>query len=171
MQARQSAYAAFKQSLMLDVQNLSYDWRQLHDLALRLDQGYAAAPSGSAKESAYNEARRMAYQQLPAAVDYELPRYSDFRQVEQLALYFDQLYTQAPSGSLKESTYRQIETRVYNEAGNRAQYELSRYPQQALFQIQDEYNQKFNQASSGSLKEAYFRQVRDIARNLLGYHP
>jgi hypothetical protein len=171
MQSRQTAYAAFKQSLLNDMQNLSYDWRRLHDLALRMDQGYNAAPSGSAKEAAYNEARRMAYQQLPAAVDSELPRYSDFRQVEQLALYFEQLFNQAPSGSLKESTYRQIEIRVFNEAGNRAQYELSRYPQQTLFQIQDEYNQKFNSAPSGSLKESYFRRVRDTARGLLGYHP
>lgn len=170
-QARQIAYAAFKRSVLNDVQALSYDWRRLHDLALRMDQAYGAAASGSPKEAAYNEARRLAYQNLPGAVDQEMSRYADFRQVEQLAMYFEQLYGQAPSGSLKEGTYRQIQLRAYAVAGDRAQYELSRYPSYQLMQIESEYSQKYNQAASGSTKEAYFRRVRDIARNLLGYRP
>jgi len=171
IQARQAAYTAFKSSLLQDVQNLSYDWRQLHDLALRMDQAYAAAPSGSQKEAAYNEARRLAYQNLQPSVEQELPRYRDFRQIEQLAIFFDGLYVQAPSGSLKEGVYRQIELRAFNEAVSRANYELPRYPQQHLFQIQDEYHQKYSAASSGSTKENYYRQIRDIARSLLGYRP
>jgi hypothetical protein len=170
-QARGLAYNAFHNSILGDVQALSYDWRQLHDLALRLDQAYGAAPSGSQKEAAYNDARQLAYRNLPGAVEQELPRYNDFRQLEQLALYFDHLYAQAPSGSLKEGVYRQLETRVFNEASSRAQYQLRQYPQQSLYQIQAEYDQKFNAAPSGSLKESYYRGIRDLTRSLMGYHP
>lgn len=170
-EARRMAYTAFKQSILNDVQNLSYDWRRLHDMALRLDQAFNQAQSGSQKEAAYNEARRMAYQNLPGAVEQELPRYRDFRQLEQLALYFDNLYNQAQSGSLKEGTYRRIEIRVFDEARARADWELRNLPQQSLYNVQAEYDQKFNQARSGSLQESYYRRIRDLARSLMGYRP
>ncbi|MBC7465024.1 MAG: hypothetical protein H7256_03455 [Bdellovibrio sp.] len=53
------------------------------------NQKYAAAPSGSVKEKAYNDASRWAYQMMPNALAQELNQYQDFRQVEQLAAYFD----------------------------------------------------------------------------------
>jgi hypothetical protein len=171
IQARTPAYNAFKRALQDDVWALSRDWRELHDLALRLDAQYSAAPSGSQKEAAYNDARRLAYQEMPRSVEAELPYYRDFQEVENLAAYFEGLYNAAPSGSLKESTYRQIQVRSYDEAGRRADRELRSYPYQSLQRVEAEYNQKYNAAPSGSLKEGYFRRVRDLARSLLGYRP
>lgn len=37
--------------------------------------------------------------------------------------------------------------------------------QHELWQIQKEYNRRFNAAPTGSAQEAYFRQIRDTARN------
>lgn len=170
-EAMRSAYTAFRSAILEEVRAISYDWRRLHELALRLDQAYAQASAGSQKEAAYNEARRLAYQNLPSSVEQELPRYQDFRQLEEFGLYFERLYVSASAGSLKENVYRQIYRRVFDEALNKARWQLRTYPHQALYQIQDEYNRKYTSASAGSFKESYYRQIRDLARSLLGQYP
>ena len=169
-QARQIAYQAFNNSLQQDVQNLQYtnDWRQMHSMALDLDQKYNAAPSGSAKETAYNQARQTAWRSMPNSVAQEVQQTANFSQIENLAGYFESLYNAAPSGSLKEQTYSQIKTQTYQAAVSRFQQSVYQYNQQSLYQIQADYNAKFNAAPSGSAKESYCRQIRDIARRQLG---
>lgn len=166
-QVRDVTYQAFNQELQNYVQYFSNDWRQIHDLALQMDQKYAAAPSGSQKERVYNQARSTAYQRMPQAVDQEIYRLWNFREVENLAEYFSRLYSAAPSGSLKESVYRQIRTTSYTQASQKFAQQAYSMSQAELWQIQDEYNRKYSAAPSGSASESYYRQIRDQARSLI----
>jgi hypothetical protein len=164
-QVRDTSYQAFNSELQRYVQYFSNEWRQIHDLALQMDQKYAAAPTGSQKEKAYDQARRTAYQRMPQAVDQELYRTYNFRDAERLGEYFSQLYAVAPTGSLKESTYNQIRRSAFNQALQKFSQQAYSMPQQELWQIQEEYNRRFSAAPTGSAQEAYFRQIRDMARN------
>lgn len=168
---RQSAnisYAGLDRALQMEVQRLSYDWRQLEVLANDLYTKYAQANSGSLKEQAYLRATRQAYASLEPAVQNEINRAYDFRQVEQIADYFYRVYQQANSGSLKEQTAGRINRQAYSSAVSKFQAQAYSMPQQQLYQIQDEYHRRYQQASSGSAAENYARQIRDIARSLLG---
>jgi hypothetical protein len=164
-QVRDTSYQAFNTELQNYVQYFSNDWRQIHELALQMDQKYAAAPSGSQKERAYNQARQTAYQRMPQAVDQELYRLYNFREAERLAEYFSQLYSVAPTNSLKENTYYQILRNAFNHAIQKFSQQAYSLPQKELWQIQEDYNRRYNAAPTGSAREAYFRQIRDIARN------
>lgn len=166
-QAMQIAYREFNTALLRDVQNLQYDWRNLHNLALQLDQKYQQAPSGSQKESAYRQAMTTAWNQFPQAVLFEAQRSSDFRYHESLGVYFDQLYQTAPSGSKKETTYQQVETQVFDLGVNSFRSQAYTFPQPMLYQIQAEYDQKYKSARSGSRLERFYIQIRDIARSLI----
>ncbi len=166
-QVRDVSYQAFNQELQNYVQYFSNEWRQINDLALQMDQKYAAAPSGSQKERAYDQARRAAYQRIPQAVDQELYRLWNFRDVENMADYFTSLYNAAPSGSLKESVYRQVKTSAYAQALQKFSQQAYSMSQQELWQVQDEYNRKYSAAASGSAVETYYRQIRDQARGLI----
>lgn len=165
-EATQIGLDSFNRTLEQDVRALSYDWRQLHQIALEMDQKFNAATSGSKKERAYDHARNTAFGMLTFSVQNELRRVYDFRMIEETALYFDQLFNAATSGSLKERTYDQIRRSAFQEAVARFQRNARQYD---LYAIQEEYNRKFNSATSGSAKENYFRQIRDIARQLMGY--
>lgn len=166
-QVRDTSYAVFNQELQNYVMYFSNDWRQIHELALQMDQKYAAAPSGTQKERAYDQARRAAYQRIPQAVDQEMYRIWNFRELEQMGEYFNNLYAAAPSGSLKENVYNQIRRSAYNLAGSKFSQQAYSMQQYELMQIQQEYNNRYNSAPSGSLQENYYRQVRDTARSLI----
>ncbi|MEK6628807.1 MAG: hypothetical protein AABY53_09285 [Bdellovibrionota bacterium] len=166
-QVRDTSYQAFHQALQEYVRQFGHDWRQLHNIALELDQKYNSAPSGSQKERAYDQARRQAYQMIPQAVDQEVNRMWDFREIERHGDYFNSLYNSAPSGSLKETVYNQVRRSVLNQAFSKFSSQAYSLPQQQLWQIQDEYNRRYNGAPRGSLLETYYRQVRDHARSLI----
>ncbi|MGZ3725462.1 MAG: hypothetical protein ACXWQQ_06665 [Pseudobdellovibrio sp.] len=168
-QVRDTSYQAFNQALQSYVQCFSNDWRQVNDLALQMDQKYAAAPSGSQKESAYNQARQTLYQRIPSLVDQELSRMYNFRDAETMADYFSTQYVAAPSGSLKESIYLQVRNSAYSQAQQKFSQQAYSMGQQDLWQVQDEYNRKYTAAASGSTQESYYRQIRDTARSLI--HP
>lgn len=162
-----TSYDRFNQALYDYAAVHSIDWRNVHDLALQMDQKYSAASSGSQKERAYDQARRTLYQRLPQALDQELQNVWNFRNVESYAQFFDQKYSAAPAGSLKESVYSQIFRSNYDLARNRFSQQAYSLTQQELWQIQEEYNNKYNSAPSGSVRENYFRQIRDQARSLI----
>ena len=166
-QERDVSYQSFNQALQDYVLRFSNDWRQINDMALQMDQKYAAAPSGSQKERAYDQARRSLYQRIPQAVDQEMQRMWNFRDVEIYADYFSQQYAAAPSGSLKENIYNQVMRSAFSQAQIKFSQQAYSMSQQELWQLQDEYNRKFAAAPSGSLKESYYRQVRDQARSLI----
>ena len=166
-QVRDVSYQAFNQALQDYVLRFSNDWRQINDLAMQMDQKYAAAASGSQKERAYDQARRALYQRIPQAVDQEMQGMWNYRDVERYAEYFSQQYAAAPSGSLKENIYNQIRRSAYSQAQAKFSQQSYSLSQQELWQIQEEYNQKYSAAPSGSLQESYFRQVRDQARSLV----
>lgn len=166
-QVRDVSYQAFNQALQDYILRFSNDWRQINDLAMQMDQKYTAASSGSQKERAYDQARRSLYQRIPQAVDQEIQRIWNFRDVEKYAEYFDQQYAAAPSGSLKENVYNQVRRSAYNQAQFKFSQQAYSFPQQQLWQIQEEYHQRYSAARSGSLQESYFRQIRDQARSLI----
>ena len=166
-QVRDVSYQAFNQALQDYVLRFSNDWRQINDLAMQMDQKYVAAPSGSQKERAYDQARRSLYQRIPQAVDQEMQRMWNFRDVENYAAYFSQQYVAAPAGSLKENVYNQIRRSAYSQAQSKFIQQAYSLPQQQLWQIQEEYNQKYTAAPAGSLQESYFKQIRDQARSLI----
>ena len=166
-QVRDVSYQAFNAGLQDYVLRFSNDWRQINDLAMQMDQKYAAAPSGSQKERAYDQARRSLYQRIPQAVDQEMQRMFNFRDVEGYADYFSQQYAAAPSGSLKENVYNQVMRSAYSQAQQKFAQQAYQLNQQQLWQVQEEYNQKYSSAPSGSLKETYYRQIRDQARSLI----
>ncbi len=169
-EARDVAYEAFNQHLQWEVENFGPDWRRLEQFALSLDQKYNAAPSGSAKERAYDQARRRAFDRLPETVRAEITRIYDFRAIEQLAQYFVNKYNAAPSGSVSESAYQESRDLSFYAAEERFRYNVYSYPQNQLYSIIEEYTQKYNAAQSGSRQESYFAQIRDIARGAL-YDP
>lgn len=166
-QVRDVSYQAFNQGLQDYVMRFSNDWRQINDLAMNMDQKFQAAPSGSQKERAYDQARRSLYQRIPQAVEAEMQRMYNFRDIENYADYFAQQYQAAPSGSLKEGVYNQVMRSAYSNAGSRFSQQAYQMSQQELWQLQQEYQQKFQAAPSGSLKEGYYRQIRDQARSLI----
>lgn len=166
-QVRDTSYAAFNQELQNFVMRFPNDWRQLHDLALQMDQKYNASSSGSQKERAYDQARRSAYSRIPQAVEQEYTRMWNFRDAERLAEYFHNLYNAASSGSLKENVYNQVRRSGYSHATSKFNQQAYQMPQYELMNIQQEYNNRYNAASSGSLQEGYYRQVRDTARSLI----
>lgn len=166
-QVRDVTYQAFSNELQRYVQYSTNDWRQVHDLALQMDQKYATAPTGSQKERIYDQARRIAYQRLPQLVDQSLQSVYNFRDAERFGEYFSSLYASAPTGSLKENVYNQIRRSSYNQAISRFSQQAYSMSQQELWQLQDEYNRRFSAAPTGSLQESYYRQIRDQARNLI----
>lgn len=168
-QVRDVAYQAFNQALQYYVQYYSADWRQLLNLAAQLDAKFNAAPSGSQKERAYDQARRLAYQRVPQSIEDELNRTWDYRSIETQAEYFTSQFNAAPSGSLKENIFNQARRSAYTHAFQKFSQQAYSMPAYQLWQIQEEYNSRFNAAPSGSLQEGYFRQVRDLARSL--YRP
>lgn len=168
-QVRDTAYQAFNQALHYYVQYYSADWRQLLNLAAQLDAKYSAAPSGSQKERAYNQARQLAYQRVPQSIEQELSQTWDFRALERHGEYFTAQYSAAPSGSLKENIFNQARRSAYNHAYQKFSQQVYSMPAYQLWQIQDEYHRRYTSAPSGSLQENYYRQVRDLARN--SYRP
>jgi hypothetical protein len=165
--ARDVAYAAFQRQLQIEVDNFGRDWRQMDEYALMLDGKYQATPSGSAKERAYDQARRLVFDRLPEAVRLELSQTFDFRLIEQVGLYFIGKYDRSPSGSVAEAAYRRTYDLALRMAVERFEYNSYSYSQNDLYYINDEYNRKFDSAPSGSQQESYFRQIRDIARRAL----
>lgn len=168
-QVRDSGYQAFSQALQYYIQYNLTDWRQIHNVALQMDQKYLAAPSGSPKEQVYNQARNIAFQRLPQALQNEIYRLYNYRDIENLGEYFNSLYLAAPSGSLKENTYNQLRLMAYSQAVSKFTQQGYTFSQPQLMQIQGEFNNRYNAAPSGSSQEAYYRQIRDSARSLI--HP
>ena len=162
-----TSYAKFNQALHDYAYGYSINWRDIHELALQMDQKFNAAPSGSRKEQAYDQARRTLFQRLPEVLDQELQNVWNFREVESYAQFFEQKFNAASSGSLKERVYGQIFRSNYSLAQSRFSQQANSFTQQELWQIQDEYNNKFKSAPSGSVRENYFRQIRDQARSLI----
>lgn len=137
--------------------------------AINWNQRYNQAPSGSWDESYARQNRDQSIQRAMSDIsNYSAFDGMSFRDIENFGLMMEQKYNQAPSGSALENLYRQARQIAFNAAVNSFQSEVMNMSQQYLYQIQDEYNQKYNQAPSGSAREQYFRQVRDIARSRLG---
>lgn len=166
-QASEVAFRAFNSALQEYFLRFVNDWRQIHDFSEQMNQKYSQATSGSLKEKAYDQARRTLYQRLSEEVDREIERMWNFRDIEGHANYFNQKYNEATSGSLKESVYNQIRQSAYNQAINKFSQQAYSLPQSELWQLQSEYNQKYSSATSGSLIENYYRQIRDKARSLI----
>ena len=143
---------------------------EIESFANEMTQKYNAAPAGSSLERMYDQARRIAFNQLIQTVQREMQSEYDFRNVEWQAQHYDQLYNASPSGSVGESAYNQIRRNAYAVALNLVSGQLYQMPQSEIYQIENEYSQKYNSAPAGSPAEQYFRQVRDMARNALG-HP
>lgn len=158
-------FAQFNRLVELEAQYLSYDSHQLHALANTYDSKYLQAAYQSAPQQAYDKARRALFGALPNAVMQEAYRLYSFRDVENLALHYDDLYLRAPYQSLAQQTYSQIGQQLFNEAKNRFQTQ-GRY--EDLYRLQDEYNRKYLQAPYGSRKQNYYQQIRDLARQMLG---
>jgi hypothetical protein len=165
-QAAQIGYDAFNRALQRDLQNIRYDWRQVHQFALEMDQKYNSSPAGSLKEHTYDQIRRSAWDITVQAAQGEISSTYDFRRNEDTALTFDQMYNSSPSDSLKGRAYDQIRWHAFNTAVENFRANGRMYD---LYSIQNEYNQKYNSAPSGSLKENYYRQIRDTARAMMGY--
>ncbi|MFZ4403385.1 MAG: hypothetical protein ACOYOK_04725 [Pseudobdellovibrionaceae bacterium] len=131
-------------------------------------QRYYQAPSGSwdesfAKEN-FNRASQQALQSLDSALTYQN---RDWRQAENLGLDLYQKYVQAASGSALERFYSQASTKAFDGTAQIFQnvaYQLSR---NELYQLAQDYSQRYNQAPSGSRSERFFSRMRDIARNAL----
>lgn len=169
LQVRNTAYQAFTQALQQYVQYYVADWRQLLNLAAQLDAKFNAAPSGSQKERAYNQARQLAYQKVPQSIEQEFNQTWDYRALERHGEYFTAQFNAAPSGSLKENIFNQARRSAYTHAYQKFSQQAYSMPAYQLWQVQEEYHSRFNAAPSGSLQENYYRQVRDLARSL--YRP
>ncbi len=140
---------------------------QLIRFGNELRQKYNQASSGSALERAYKQGYTRAFQQLPQVVSMENNYKRDFREVEFAAINFNNLYNKASSGSLEESAYRTSSTNSFNQAIQMFQNQARYMYRNDLLNIQAEYDRKYNQASSGSTTESYYRSIRDTARSYI----
>jgi hypothetical protein len=170
-QARDIAYEAFHRQLQWEVENFNRDWREMDQYALTLDQKYQATPAGSAKERAYDRARRTVFDRLPEVVRLELSQIYDFRNIEQVGIYFVSKYERSPSGSVAEVAYSRIYDMALPMAEDRFEYNSYSYSQNDLYYISEEYNRKFDSSPAGSRVERYYARIRDIARRALSHGP
>lgn len=168
-QSRKIVYIEFNQALTLDIRNNYHDWRDLQLKAKELDRKYQQAPSGSEKERAYNQARQQAWSLLPEKVQRETYRLHNFRQIENLAVYFESEYQRATSGSIEERTDSQLRQSLFSSAIEQFRTEAYSYPYDALYQLQGEYEQRYQSSPSGSSLEKYCAQIRDIARTSISH--
>ncbi len=144
-----------------------YPLATLERFATELGDKYSRAPSGSYIETIYNSGRRLAWDAYQAKGERNLSCYGlAWESARDGALYFDQLYNRAPSGSLSESAYRSLRLTAWNRA-TALLNEWFRYSNtqdfRSLDRLAQEFHSLYNQASSGSQRETFYNSARRIA--------
>lgn len=169
--ARQLVWPAYVNNVRNTLVCFGLDWRSVINKGLELDQLYQAAPSGSMKEGAYRQAEQMTWAQANEVLyrDLSWGRY-DFRGLEALGAEFQAGYAAATSGSMKEGFYDRARRTAYDSAYQTLSREIYSYSIQQLYGMEQEYNSRFQSAPSGSVQEAYYRRVRDLARQIINSH-
>ncbi|MBY0451999.1 MAG: hypothetical protein K2P92_03115 [Bdellovibrionaceae bacterium] len=109
-QARRIAYQRLPQTVDQSLQNV-YNFRDAESFGEYFSRLYAAAPTGSLKESVYNQIRRNAYNQ--AVSRFSQQSYSMSQQeLWQIQDEYNRRFSASPTGSLQESYNRQIRDRA-----------------------------------------------------------
>lgn len=165
-QARTIALNEFDQAIMEYV-NYVRNSNELESSGMNFRYKYNQAASGSALESSYRRAYQAAFNRLPSLVYEQNRQARDFRELERIMLDYQSKYNQASNGSVEEQAFRTIQNNTSNQALQLFQNQISYMNRYELQNIADIYNQKYNQASSGSAYENFCRQVRDMARSRL----
>ncbi|MBI3552479.1 MAG: hypothetical protein HY077_08165 [Elusimicrobia bacterium] len=145
-------------------------WRWITDAAERYEQRYQAAPGGSPEEAAAKELREFAWELAPQVLERQLAAVTgSFRGIEAMASEFEAGYQAAAGGSAREGFYNRARSVAYDAAVREAGATISGDPRpEVLAPLEQEYNAKYQSASGGSPSEAYFKKVRDLARQYLG---
>lgn len=109
-QARRIAYQRLPQTVDQSLQNV-YNFRDAESFGEYFSRLYAAAPTGSLKESVYNQIRRNAYNQ--AVSRFSQQSYSMSQpELWQIQDEYNRRFSASPTGSLQESYNRQIRDRA-----------------------------------------------------------
>lgn len=162
--ARRAAASGLQQNAILEIQS-AYDYQQALRLTLIADQKYQAASSGSLIEGVFNQVRQNGFeiskQKLQDFLRYQL---RDFREGERLFADFNGRYQSASSGSRVEDFYNFGRQQAAARTLEGFRSEAYRYSYNELRSLESEFNSKFQAASSGSLMESLYRQLRDEVR-------
>ncbi len=169
--ARRAAAQALQTQAAWEIQS-TYDYNQALQLTQDADRKYQNAPSNSLVESAYNAVRTQGWNITTQKFqDFANNQLQDFRETENLFLNFERNYQNAPSNSRIESFYNQGRQTLL-------QREIALFNSQASYMsysdlnaIANEYDRKYQSASSNSYSESLYRSIRDAARSRIGGNP
>lgn len=109
-QARRIAYQRLPQTVDQALQNV-YNFRDAESFGEYFSRLYAAAPTGSLKESVYNQIRRNAYNQAVSRFGQQSYSMSQ-QELWQIQDEYNRRFSASPTGSLQESYNRQIRDRA-----------------------------------------------------------
>lgn len=132
---------------------------------LRWDREYRAAPSGSWREREADARRREAYDRgLRLVSDPGALRGSGPAELERFALEMTRKYQAAPSGSLAEALYNSARRSAWQAFEEETADDLRRGGGwDRLVRDAEEFDSRYQRASSGSLEEAAFQRLRRTA--------
>ncbi|OFZ18602.1 MAG: hypothetical protein A2X94_01540 [Bdellovibrionales bacterium GWB1_55_8] len=148
------------------------EWRDMWSLARTYASFYASASSGSKAESAYLQLARTGYSETNRRFEHWI-KYSreSYAELEGLADELWTLYGRASSGSLEEAFAKNAGTLTYRYALERLNSSLGYYSTGELLDLQKVYDACYSRATSGSVKESYCRQARDLVRQEIMRRP
>ncbi len=168
--ARDVATRAFSQTLtneqMYQLQS-AYDYNQALQLTLNAENQYQAAPSGSTVEAVYNNIRAQGWTITNQKFQQFASQLQDFHQTETLYFQFENQYQAAASGSKIEAFYNQGRATLKQKDFELFTRDVNYMSYQQLASVEIDYENRYQSAASGSSIEAYYRTLRDIARNRL----
>jgi hypothetical protein len=169
LQAADLSWSAYTSQISAEINSDYRGWEASVATAQTLDQKYSASTSRSRAEKAYDEARHVAWefaeQSLRSSIAAQID--ADFRTFEELGVKLDQGYARATSRSLAEKFYDNTRRAVLDAAFMHYRARVPAMTNDELFQFQREYGWKYQQATSGSVLEAYYKSVQTEAQREL----
>lgn len=139
--------------------------QEIEAFADEQNRKYQSAPSGSALETLYSQARNIGYDAFQRQLQVEVDNLrGDWRQLDQYGMNMDRKYQSAPSGSEKERAYDRARRTVYDRLPEAVRRELSRvYDFRSIEETGLYFIRKYNASPSGSVAEAAYRRTNDLA--------
>jgi len=133
------------------------------------------ASSGSAREFAFRQLRNLAYQTAGDKLEQEY-RYGgmDFRSLQNQAIQMHNRYYNASSGSVAENLFRRVRDVALDAALETFRGQIAYISMPQLAQLENEFQNQYYNASSGSKLESHYRSMRDQCRseiNRRSYQP
>lgn len=137
----------------------------IESFIVEMNGKYQRASSGSLLERMYSRAVTVAFVGFESSVQETARQSRSYQELEQLMLSFARSYQLASSGSAIESGYSKL-TRLASQLGLDLLSQEVRYlDRYELRRLDEEFQRKYNQASSGSAIERHYQSALSIVRS------